>query len=63
MHFARPRTPSDHNAKAVGYGMDANLFGGGYKPLDIEGFIEVVQAQDWKEPAKSNSGSRVRRRV
>jgi hypothetical protein len=38
-------------AKGVGYGMDANLFGGGFKHFDIEGFIEVVAAQDWKELA------------
>lgn len=36
----------------AGNGMDANLYGGGFKHLDIEGFIEVVQAQDWKERAK-----------
>jgi hypothetical protein len=35
----------------VGYGMHANLYGGGYKHFDIEGFIEVVQAQEWKDRA------------
>lgn len=38
--------------EGVGYGMDANLFGGGYKHFDIEGFIKVVEAQDWKDRAK-----------
>lgn len=32
----------------AGYGMDANLYGGGFKHFDIEGFIEVVKRQDWK---------------
>lgn len=36
----------------VGYGMDANLYGGGFKHFDIEGFIEVVRAQDWKARSK-----------
>ena len=36
----------------AGYGMDANLYGGGFKHFDIEGFIEVVKAQDWKDRAK-----------
>ena len=35
----------------VGYGMHANLYGGGYKHFDIEGFVEVVEAQDWKDRA------------
>lgn len=39
-------------AEGAGYGMDANLFGGGFKHFDIEGFIEVVEAQDWKNRAK-----------
>ncbi len=33
-------------------GMDANLYGGGFKHFDIEGFIEVVKAQDWKARSK-----------
>ena len=37
--------------KGVGIGLDANLFGGGYKHFDIEGFIEVVEAQGWKDRA------------
>lgn len=36
----------------AGYGMDANLYGGGFKHFDIEGFIEVVKAQDWKSRSK-----------
>jgi len=36
----------------VGYGMDANLYGGGFKHFDMRAFIEVVKAQDWKERAK-----------
>jgi hypothetical protein len=39
-------------SKGAGYGMDANLFGGGYKHFDIEGFIKVVEAQDWKNREK-----------
>jgi hypothetical protein len=39
-------------AEGVGYGIDANLFGGGYKHFDIEGFIDVVKAQDWKMRSK-----------
>jgi GH24 family phage-related lysozyme (muramidase) len=39
-------------AEGVGDGIDANLFGGGYKHFDIEGFIKVVEAQDWKDRAK-----------
>lgn len=36
----------------AGYGMDANLYGGGFKHFDIEGFIEVVNAQNWKARSK-----------
>lgn len=36
----------------AGNGMDANLYGGGFKHFDIEGFIEVVRGQNWKERAK-----------
>lgn len=39
-------------ADGVGNGMDANLFGGGYKRFDIKGFIKVVEAQNWKDRAK-----------
>lgn len=39
-------------AKGVGNGIGAYLFGGGYKHFDIEGFIKVVEAQDWKDLAK-----------
>ena len=39
-------------AKRAGNGMDANLYGGGFKHFDIEGFIEVVRAQDWKARSK-----------
>ena len=35
-------------ADETGYGMDANLYGGAFKHFDIEGFIQAVQAQDWK---------------
>jgi hypothetical protein len=38
-------------AAGAGYGMDANLFGGGYKHFDIEAFIKVVEAQNWKDRA------------
>ena len=38
--------------KGAGFGMDANLYGGGFKHFDIEGFIEVVKSQAWKERAK-----------
>jgi hypothetical protein len=36
----------------VGNGLDANLFGGGFKHFDIDGFIEVVRAQRWKKRSK-----------
>ncbi len=36
----------DDNA---GHGMDANLVGGGFKHFNIDGFIEVVESQNWKE--------------
>src|SRR5262249_36514749 len=39
-------------ADDAGYGMDANLYGGGFKNFDIEGFIEVVKTQEWKERSK-----------
>ena len=39
-------------AKGAGSGLDANLFGGGFKHLDIDGFIAVVSAQAWKERSK-----------
>ena len=32
----------------AGNGMHANLFGGGFKHFDIEGFIEAVKSQAWK---------------
>jgi hypothetical protein len=36
----------------AGNGMDANLYGGGFKNFDIDGFIELIEAQDWKERSK-----------
>ncbi len=33
----------------IGQGMDANLLGGGFKNFNIDGFIEVVESQKWKE--------------
>jgi len=39
-------------ANGAGYGMDANLYGGGFKNFDIDRFIEVVRAQDWKARSK-----------
>ena len=35
----------------AGYGMHANLYGGGYKHFDIERFIEAVEGQEWKDRA------------
>lgn len=35
----------------AGNGMEAQLFGGGFQNFDIEGFIAVVEAQDWKNRA------------
>ena len=32
--------------------MDAYVFGGGYKHFDVEGFIKVVEAQNWRDRAK-----------
>jgi hypothetical protein len=31
------------------YGMDANLVGGGFRHFNIEGFIKVIEDQNWKE--------------
>jgi len=39
-------------ATNAGNGIDANLFGGGFKHFDIDGFIELVEAQNWKERKK-----------
>jgi hypothetical protein len=39
-------------AARAGAGMDANLFGGGYKQFDIDQFIEIVEAQAWKRRTK-----------
>ncbi len=36
----------------AGKGMDANLYGGGFKHFDIEAFIEVVRVQNWKARSK-----------
>jgi hypothetical protein len=36
----------------AGNGLDANLYGGGFKHFDIEGFIQVVMEQKWKSPSK-----------
>jgi len=36
-------------AKNAGYGLDANLYGGGFNHFDIEDFINVVESQPWKE--------------
>ena len=36
----------------VGNGMDANLYGGGFKNFDIEEFIELVKSQKWKKRSK-----------
>lgn len=36
-------------AKNAGYGMDANLYGGGFNHFDIENFITLVEAQPWKD--------------
>jgi len=36
----------------AGYGMDANLYGGGFKNFDIDAYIAVVQAQNWKMRSK-----------
>jgi hypothetical protein len=36
--------------EGAGYGMTVNLFGGGFKHFDIESFIQVVEAQSWKDP-------------
>jgi hypothetical protein len=36
----------------VGNGLDANLYGGGFQHFDMDGFIEVVKAQNWKARSK-----------
>jgi hypothetical protein len=38
--------------KGAGNGMDANLYGGGFKHFDIEAFINVVTHQNWKNCRK-----------
>ena len=38
-------------AKNAGSGLEANLYGGGFQHFDIEEFIKVVEAQDWKDRA------------
>jgi hypothetical protein len=38
-------------AKGVGSGMNAYLFGGGFKHFDIEDFVRVVEVQAWKDRA------------
>jgi hypothetical protein len=35
----------------AGNGMEAQLFGGGFKHFEIEKFISVVEAQEWKNRA------------
>lgn len=32
-----------------GAGMNANIFGGGFKHLDIDAFIDVVAKQEWQD--------------
>jgi hypothetical protein len=29
--------------------MDTDLFGGGFNRFDINGFIEIVESQGWKD--------------
>ena len=36
----------------VGNGMDANLYGGGFKHFDIDAFVAIVQEQNWKVRSK-----------
>ena len=36
----------------AGNGLDANLYGGGFKHFDLDGFIEVVKAQNWRARSK-----------
>jgi hypothetical protein len=38
--------------EGAGNGMDANLYAGGFKHFDIEGFIELVKAQGWRHRSK-----------
>lgn len=35
----------------AGNGMDANLYGGGFKHFDIDSFIDIVNKQTWKKRA------------
>ena len=37
-------------ANKAGYGMSANLYGGGFNYFDINAFISVVQDQEWNDP-------------
>lgn len=36
--------------EGVGYGMEANVYGGGFKHFDVAGFIAIVAAQKWQNP-------------
>lgn len=35
--------------RGAGAGMEARLYGGGFKHFDIDGFIRTVKQQDWKD--------------
>lgn len=37
--------------EGCGYGMNAHVFGGGFKHFDVEGFIDTIKAQAWQDPA------------
>lgn len=39
----------DISVGAGGAGMNAHIFGGGFKHFDIEAFIDVVAKQEWND--------------
>ena len=40
---------TDLTLESGGSGMNANLFGGGFKHLDVDTFIRVVATQEWRD--------------
>jgi hypothetical protein len=40
---------ADLTLASGGAGMEANVYGGGFKHCDIEAFVDVVASQDWQD--------------
>lgn len=45
-----PLTDLTACATGNGTGMNANVWGGGFKHFDIEQFIDLVERQPWRDP-------------